>query len=269
MIFRLDGGVENLLALTPVLVEWRRRFGGPVVVDTMEPAVFRLNPYVDASGPMRMGSAERFFDMNLVPWPKLLQSVTETYAERVLGDVRMCSWRTVMASSKEEAVKAVAVVPRGFRVAALCIDRNEMSDESEMQVRAVLEKEGYVAVDVGMGRCGSVGVQREAIRLANVFVGTDGPAASVAFTTDVPAVVCYTWRDSCYFAPCRKSVPFEALVHGEDDCDSGKVCLAQNGSSEFGKVYGHDCPKTSRFACRKQEWGEMVGRALRRMADKV
>ena len=49
MIFRLDGGVECLLALTPVLAEWRRRNGGPVLVETRIPEVFRANPYVDAT----------------------------------------------------------------------------------------------------------------------------------------------------------------------------------------------------------------------------
>ena len=266
MIFRIGRGVENMLALTPVLVEWRRRFGGPVRVETDEPEVLRANPYVDEAGAVE--ADDRFMDVDVVPWPKMVRHVTETYAEKVLGDCRLASWRTVMASTREDVGKARALVPEG-RVAALCLDPSEMSREARSGVEQVLLEEGYSLAYVGLDRCGTLGVQRAAAGMASVFVGTDGPAASVAFTTEVPAVVCYTWRDPCYFSPFRRGVPFEALVHGENVCDSGKVCLAQNGISEFGKVYGHSCPKVRPFACREMGWPEMVRKAVRRAADKA
>jgi hypothetical protein len=53
------------------------------------------------------------------------------------------------------------------------------------------------------------------------------------------------------------------------DCDMGKVCLAQNGFSEYGKVYRNSCPKQRPFACRDLAWPEMVRGAVVRMEDKA
>jgi hypothetical protein len=144
-----------------------------------------------------------------------------------------------------------------------------MPSEARAGVYAEVEKAGYPVAYVGLDRCGTMGVQREAIRMSSLFVGTDGPTASVAFTTDVPAAVCYTWRDLCYFAPVSKGIPFEAMVHGVKDCDMGKVCLAQNGFSEYGKVYRNSCPKQRPFACRDLAWPDMVRMAVVRMEDKA
>ena len=73
MIFKLDGGIENLLALTPVLVEWRRRNGPPIYVETLYPDIFRGNPYVNEVS-QRIKAVDYFFDLNLVPWHKLIKS---------------------------------------------------------------------------------------------------------------------------------------------------------------------------------------------------
>ena len=111
----------------------------------------------------------------------------------------------------------------------------------------------------------SLGTARAAIAGSDLFAGTDGPFASVAFTTDVPAAVCYTWRDPCHFRPYRRCAPFEPLVHDENVCDEGKVCLAKNGLHELGKLYGHRCSKSPAWACRGVPFAEMAAKALDRM----
>lgn len=261
MIFRLNGGVENLLALTPVLVEWRRRCSEPVFVETHIPEVFRMNPYVDEAS-FSVKRRDSFIDLNLVPWAKMISNVTETYATRVLGDCRMSSWRTTMAASASDRAEASRRRPKGDKVAAYFADSNEFSTDMDVRMRRMMESRGYSVMDLtGL----SLGATKAAIDSSSVFVGTDGAVSSVAFTTDVPAVVCYTWRDPCYFAPFRRGAPFEALVLNENVCDVGKVCLAKNGWSELGQVYGHRCPKERKFACREMPFDEMASEALDKM----
>lgn len=268
MIFRLDGGVENLLALTPVLVEWRRRYGRPVMVETGIPEVFVLNPYVDAAG-RKLEGEDHFYDLNLLPWPKMVKSVTEIYAERVLGDTHMASWKAVMVHSRSDDAKASKMVPGGARVAALCLDGGEMPCAMAGKVAEVVWARGYTVVDAGMMQCGSLGVQRAVISRAEVYVGVDGPTSCVAFTTDVPAVVCHTWRSTRCFWPFRRSVPYEVLGPSDNDCSMSKLCMAQNASSEFGKVYSHDCPTEPKFVCRELPFDRMVGEALDRISARA
>jgi hypothetical protein len=258
--FKLDGGVENLLALTPVLAEWHRRNGGSVLVETRFPRVFWNNPDVEVASE-RIGQNDMCLDMDMIPWPSLAMNVTELYASRVLGDTLMRSWKTFMVSTEEEKAEALAMRPKG-KVAAYCVDVAEIPADVDLKMRAVLEGRGYVVRNVtGM----SLGLARAVIEDSELFVGTDGPIASVSFTTDVPAVVCYTWRDSYYFSPYRREIAFEPLVHGDKVCDDGRICLAKNGFHELGKVYGHKCPKNPEWVCRTVPFDEMMVKALDRI----
>lgn len=260
MILKLDDGVENLLALTPVLAELRRRNGGPILVETQIPRIFWGNPDVDRAEE-RIDQNDMCLDMNMVPWPSLAMNVTELYASRVLGDILMRSWRMFMASTEEEKAEALSVMPKG-KVVAYCVDVAEVPADVDLRMRAVLESRGYVVMNLaGM----SLGAARVAIENSSLFVGTDGPVASVAFTTNAPAVVCYTWRDPCHFSPYRKGIPFESLVHNDRVCGDGKVCLAKNGYHELGKIYGHWCPKNPAWACRGVPFDEMMVSALDRI----
>lgn len=267
MIFILDGGIENLLALTPVIAEWRRRNGDSVFVETLFPEVFALNPYVDGAG-RSMGRDSMFYDLNLLPWSKVARCVTELYAERVFGDVAMQSWRTIMVHSKEDEAKARQMVSGG-KVAAVCLDPVEISAEMAGKVVEAVRGKGYEVVDVSRGKCFSLGVQRAAISMAEVFIGSDGPASCVALTTDVPAVVCHTWRNPVYFQPFRRGVPYEAVGPSDDDCSVSKICIMKNGFAEFGKTYWHDCTEEKRFVCRQLPFDQMVSDAVDRVAARA
>jgi len=258
MIFKLDGGIENLLALTPVLVEWRRRFGAPVFVETQFPEIFNLNPYVDKAA-LYITEYDKFFDLNLIHWHKILKCVTESYAERILGDLYLTSWRPLMVNSKTENAKAQQMV--GPRTATVYFSHNMMDPKRISQVIEAVASKGYTIFPIVPEEM-SVGLQRAIIAHSSVFVGTDSSVSAIALTTDVPAVVCYSYRDPCFFPPFRGNVPFEMVRANECDCDSLKICIAQNVRSEYAKIYDHFCPKNNPWACRKIDFGKAVSNAL-------
>lgn len=256
MILRLAGGVENILALTPVLAEWKRRKGSLVKVETMFPELLRGNPYVDEAAEL-VGSEEEHMELGLFRWPLLVKSVTVAYAEKVLGDSDMESWRTMMWNSDKEMDEARAERPEG-KVVAVHLDKTEV--ECWALVEDVLRSEGYEVMQVGA--IGSLRARRAAIAVSDLFVGMDGPSSSLAYTTDVPAVVVHTWRDPCYFRPFRRGIPFAALSPSERECPVGRICLANNGLTEFGKVYGCRCSVEPKFKCRSLGFDIMVRKAL-------
>lgn len=267
MIFKLDGGIENLLALTPVLVEWRKRNGPPVRVETLYPEVFRGNPYVDEAA-RRIKAVDSFFDLNIIAWHKLIKLVTESYAERILGDTNLSDWRPLMTHTVVENVEAKRIVVDP-KTASVCFDEEMMEEGIAGAVQKMLSSKGYSLADVSPGKQVSVGVQRAVISNSAIFVGTDGPAAAIAFTTDVPAVVCYSYRDPCYFMPFRRGQPFSAILPTPSDCDMLRICLAQNSFSEYGKLYGHVCQKTSPFACKKVDFKSRVEEAVEKVLAKA
>jgi hypothetical protein len=263
MIFRLDGGIENLLALTPVLVEWRRRNGPPIYVETLYPDVFRGNPYVDkATRQVRVH--DFFFDLNLIPWHKLIKLVTESYAEKVLGDTNLSSWKTIMSHTRVEDAEAKKMI-EGRKMAAVSFGDEMMEGGKAREIEELLVMRGYVPIDVSSGRQKSLGVQRAIISNSAIFVGSDGEEATIAFTTDVPSVVCYSYRDPCYFMPFRRGVPFSVILPSEIDCDMLRICLAQNSFSEYGKIYQHVCPKSEPFACRRIDFRSKAESAIERI----
>ena len=267
MIFKLDGGIENLLALTPVLMEWRKRNGPPVRVETLYPEVFKGNPYVDEAA-RKIVAVDSFFDLNLVPWHKLLKLVTESYAERILGDTSLTTWRPLLANTIAEDAEARKIVV-SEKTAAISLCDSMMEKGRIEEIKSLLVSKGYVLVNVSSGSQPSIGIQRSVIAKSSIFVGTDGPESSVAFTTDVPAVVCYTYRDPCYFTPFRRGVPFAPVAATPSDCDMLRICLAQNSFSEYGKVYGHVCLKKEPFVCKRVDFKSKVEKAVERVLAKA
>ena len=71
MIFRIDGEIGELLALTPIIREWRRRNGNEdVFVETKTPEIFYGNPYVVAAA-VSIPKIGPYYDMNVVRWREL------------------------------------------------------------------------------------------------------------------------------------------------------------------------------------------------------
>jgi hypothetical protein len=124
---------------------------------------------------------------------------------------------------------------KGDKTAAISFDEETIEGGKIGEIKELLVSKGYVLVDVSLGKQASLGVQRAVMSNSTVFVGSDGMAAAMAFTTEVPAVVCYSYRDPCYFAPFRRGVPFSAVLPLMGDCDTLRICLAQNSFSEYGK----------------------------------
>lgn len=262
MIFRLQGGVENVLALTPVLAEWKRRTGLTAKVETDFPELLFLNPYVAEVARRIEDEGDSHMELGLVRWPLLLRSVSAVYAEKVLGDSDLACWRTTMVSSSEELAEARRTRPDG-KAAVVHLDARKMDEAMRGKVEGVLVSAGYRVVDAG--KVESLRARRALVSVSDLFVGTDGPTAALALTTDVPAVVCHTWRDPAYFWPHRRGTPFAGLAPTEKECSFARICLANNGLSEFGKVYGCRCPASPAFACGKAPFDEKVGRALEEM----
>lgn len=261
MIFRLAGGVENVLALTPVLAEWKRRNGLTVKVETRFPELLEGNTWVDEAAKV-VDSEENHMELGMIRWPLLVKSVTETYAERVLGDTDMLCWRTEMVSSDAELAGARERRPLG-KVAMVSLGTEEIAEDMRRKVVSAVVSRGYFVVNLEEERL--LRMRRAMIAVADLFVGIDGPDASLAYTTDVPAVVIHTWRDPCYFRPFRRGIPYVALAPSERECSVGRICLANNGFSEFGKVYGCGCSVEPRFKCRALEFDIMVRKALENM----
>jgi hypothetical protein len=248
--------VENVLALTPVLAEWKRRNGSLAKVETMFPELLLGNSCVSEASKL-IASEDNFIDMGLVRWPLLVKSVVATYAESVFGDTDMGCWGTVMGSFDAEIEEAYGKKPKG-KVAAVSRDGVEIKHWSS--VEDVLRSTGYEILDVGA--ISSLRTRRAMISVSDLFVGVDGPSSSLAYTTNVPAVVIHTWRSPCYFIPFRRGIPFESLTISEKDCPQARICLANNGFTEFGKVYGHRCTMEPMFKCEGLEFGIMVRKAL-------
>jgi len=263
VIFRLDSGVSEILALTPVLREWKVREGGKVFVETVFPEVLRGNPNVDKAC-VSITQSDNFFDLNLLPWFDLIRPLSETFAEKILGDVCLQGWRQEMFHTDDEAKKAEEMMPvkGGVLVCA------EGFDEEAMNIiRSIPYGDGRVVMETTKERFGSWGVLHAMAERAGMYIGMDGDNSCVALTTDVPAVVCYTSRDPSYFWPFRGAVPFEVVAPSENVCGTAKICLAKNTLREFGKMYRHVCSEKEQYRCRSVLHSDEIAKAVKRILD--
>jgi hypothetical protein len=241
MIFKLEG-VRNLLALTPVLHEWKQRGFGEVLVETSIENVLEGNPDVDEVSLFFSRDDQEVLDMDQVMWSATETHVTESYCIAVFGDVSLESWRIVMEHTPEDEKVARSMLPEG-KVALLgpgfIENRNDIADELKRMGYSVMTASG----DVGWG------IFRAMAGACDLYVGEQGDESVVALTTNVPGVVLYRWESPVYFAPFRKFPTFEAIVPPPEVCDMSGPCLAANGVCEFGRVFGVRCPKSPRYAC--------------------
>lgn len=242
MIFRLDGNVEETLALTPVMREWKYLTDGKVWADTRHPELFVDNPYVDGMVSDKV-KGDWFLDFNGVNWQANLRPVSESFAKLLLGKDKLHNWRTIMYHTSDDEHAAHSLVSKG-KVAII-------ADGMSKDIDVFLRQSGYDVFQLSGETCNSWGVFRAAVSMASLYVGFDGNDAAVALTTDTPAVIVYTCRNPAYFAPFRRGIPFEAVVPAREVCDIPDSCLMVNGFYELGKTYGIKCSKKETF-CKKE-----------------
>jgi hypothetical protein len=250
IIFRLDGTVEETLALTPVIREWKEIGGDKALVDVNYPELFDGNPYVDGIADFTENADDVLIDFNKVDWQKHQRPVCESYAEYLFGKAgRLYTWRTEMYGNR-----AVKVPPK----TAFLSLRQPISGLAE-KVAGM----GYTVDEPRGDSCGDWHTFRAYIGQCALFIGDDGDDAAVALTTDAPAVVVYTWRNPVYFKPFRRGLPFETVF---SDCEQASQCLTLNGLCELGKTYGARCPMPNRFACESMPTVDKVIAAVEKLS---
>ena len=270
MIFRIDGEIGELLALTPIIREWRRRNKNEeVFVETYTPEVFYGNPDV-VEAAVNIPRIGMFFDMNLVRWRERGVSVEEVYADVILGDKNFKDWKPFMASRPEDIDNAKQFkewMTVGKPVAVVAFnDKMIDSGMADEAVKAV-EEAGYV-ID-GVSGLGVWSLVRSHIDSADLFMGEDGDEAAIALTTNTPAIVCYSYRSPAYFPPFRRGLPFRALVPDRSLCEHAPVCHARKSHVQFSKLYSQGCVDNKNFCCRKRSLKNDVVEAIRSMSDRA
>jgi len=254
MIFKLEG-VRNLLALTPVLREWKKRGLGEVLVETPNSDVFIGNPDVDEVSLYFKRDDQEVLDLDQVAWQSEERHVTESYAIAAFGDASLEKWRMSMTHSEEEDKEAVSMMEEG-NVALV----GPGFSENRQLVSNLLRDLGYNVLmasgDVGWG------VYRALAEHSALYVGEQGDESVVAMTTDVPGVVVYNWESPVYFAPIRKMAMFEPVVPPVEVCNIAPACLGSNGVYEFGRTFGVRCSKKSRYGCKSWDCIEAIMEAV-------
>lgn len=270
MIFRIDGEVGELLALTPIIVEWRKRnHGEKVFVETKTPEVFANNPNVEFAG-ARVQNIDDFYDMNLVKWHNRGMSVAEVYAEMVFGDKNLASWKQFMArdpSKMVQAKKGTDWIPEEKKIVAVAFGEKMIDSGVADEVMNEVYQLGYVILDVS--HMNDVGLVLATICMADLFIGEDGDEAAIALTTDKPAIVCYSYRVPDYFPPFRGDIPFVPLTPDRSVCENARVCYSENSHTEYAKFYSQGCTHQQPFHCRNRSLKQDVVNAIRRISDKA
>jgi hypothetical protein len=260
MIFRLEGRIEETLALTPVIRCWKEITGNTVWVNTMFPSLFRGNLSVDGLTQDNL-SDDVMADFNKVEWQVNLKPVVESYMEYILGKQRPLFWRTQMFHTEEDSHKAESLIPNARSVVL------SMTNPPDGLVN-VLASKGYFVVKLTAEECSSLHVFRAVVDKANLYIGDDGDDTAIALTTDIPAVVCYIWRSPAYFAPFRRGEPFEIVSPKKSDCLYADGCMISNGLFEMGRTYGVKCPMPE-MTCKKAVRLERIIEAVEKVEAKA
>jgi len=270
MIFRLDGEVGELLALSAIIREWRRRNDNQkVFVETNNPEIFTGNPEIEMAA-ISIPVVGEYFDMNLVRWHELGIPVVEVYAKAIFGDKNLATWKMEMFHTEADEEVANLMVPKTDKpIAVYSFSSSVISDEASEGVFRVLKSLGYEVVTVDHSSLQTWGSIHAVIGMADLFVGSDGDTAAVAMTTKTPAVVCYSYRAPSCFPPFRGNVPFFALVPSRKLCEHGPVCHSRHSRVEFSKFYSQDCVSNDKFCCRDRDLRKEVVSAIGRIADKA
>lgn len=269
MIFRIDGEAGELLSITPILREWKKRNnGGKVFVETNTPDVFYGNSCVDMAS-ISIPVVDKYYDMNCVNWHSLGASVSEVYSDMILGDRKMNNWRWEMSSSPADIEFAKGVIPDTKKPKAAVDFCGKKIDLSAIDgVVDLLVSLGYEVFDIGLldGRLGSI---REAICLSDIFIGEEGDASCISFTTNVPSIVCYSYRSPVYFPSYRVGVPFIPLLASKKMCKHVSGCYAINSLVQFSKFYSMKCVSDDKFCCMRRNLKDDVFKAIRMIGDRA
>jgi hypothetical protein len=260
MIFRLDGTIEETLALTPVIRGWKELVGGELFLDVMYPNLFKGNPFFD--GFVKPDSKDTVLDYNRVEWQAVLRPVCESYMEFVFGRQRPSCWRTLMYNDDTDERRADSFIQPGSKVAVISM-ANPPSGLME-----ALAGRGYLVTLLTHKDCLSAHVFRAAVNRASLYIGDDGDATAIAMTTDVPAVICYDWRSPVYFTPFRRDIPFVALPPRKEDCPHADGCMMSNGFFELGRTFGVKCPLPE-ILCKKIVPIERIMEAVGKMEARI
>lgn len=263
MIFRIDGEVGYILALTPIIREWRRRNEHKsVYVETYTPELFEGNSDISFAAPSVNITGE-FYDMNCIRWRELGRPVVEIFAEHIIGDKNLASWKPVMAHMPDAILRAG--IYRGKtstgKPLAVCAFKGNISKENAINIVGMIKDRGFDVDE--LDDVTDWHDIRARIQQAVLFVGEDGDYAAIAFTTDTPAIVCYVNRIPDYFPPYRGDVPFEPITSRER-CQEFKLCHQQS-KMEFAKVYQTVCRKQDFECCKRYNLAPEVYKAMDRI----
>ena len=251
MIFRISGGLRELVAATPIFREWKRRGLGKVLVETYWPELFDVSNCVDRAAREIEDCSESVVDFDMVEWWLKPRPVTETYAIYALRDVRLGSWRCSISPSDEDICWASSVT-------GVCMSDVALVGEGvHVDVMDALRDEGYDVISLE----GMKPIRIAAIAcFADLYVGYEGDESAMAMVSDVPAVVMSGWMSPEFFRPFRNGVPYEVVE--PDGCDDVKLCSEKRLLGELGKVYGVRCEKG--MSCRGSHSLESIMDAVRR-----
>lgn len=263
MIFKLDASIENTLALTPVIKGWKETTNEQVYLNVLHPELFDGNPYVDGFVVQSMPD-QPLLDFNQVEWQSVLKPVCESYLDFAFGKQKPLCWYTIMYNTDEDTLMSCAYVPAPAERVAIV----SMVEVPEGLIE-YLAGEGYQVVRLTHKDCLTVHIFRATVRRAALYIGDDGVDTAVAMTTDVPAVVCYTWRSPVYFSPFRRGIPFEAISPRKTDCLYADGCMMSNGRFELGWTYGVMCQMKEGMVCQKNVTLERIVGAVERIQAKA
>lgn len=277
MIIKLTRGVRELLFLTPVLREVRRRMPKELIcVETSLPELFENNPFVDVVDAYVEREGELLVDLDLVDFIGRSMHPMDAYSCAVLGDARLAdrmvtlyprpddeeAARQVMSDVQAEKIVACGFSPSvsggGFKKAVVEFG------QFVKQMEEHLKKEGYGLV-CPMWPEMPVGVAVSIIERADLYVGMDNDESSLAMATNTPIVMSFTYRNWYVNRSFRRGVAFEPVR--SEACEMAEYCYLKHTRREFSVVYGLDCPQDEKFKCKAYSVDDFL-KAIRRAVNR-
>lgn len=245
MIFKLTKGVRELLALTPVIHEFKHRNPQvPIFVETDYPNLFVNNPDVQQSA-INIDKHDSWIDLNLID-PNVNKHVIDVYANAVLGDARLHDRHIRFDGSQQDKTKALTYRER-YGDKLVCMDyeaiESEYGKEAIEATKAMLDRHGYETLYFASHM--RLEDAREMISLSSLFFGADSAMSYVAMATDTPMVMLFSNRNPRWNMPFRRGVEFQAI---RSQCPEMDECVNKYWKKEFNQVYGVQCPK--QFFCK-------------------
>jgi hypothetical protein len=246
MIVKLHDSVEGILYAIPALREFAiRRPDDLLLVETRYPTLLHgLEELADVD--LRIEDHQEVVRLDEVSCSKYNGHFMDAYAIALLGDTRLSCRRLQMnvdvtiKKRAEETREALAE-----KVAVVCLNDSPKADEVSQRLRDA----GYETLGVLL-EPKDAPYMKALVDLCDLFVGVDGASSAIAAATEVPMVVCHSWRSPRHTRPFRRGAPYEAVVPIEK-CVLSENCFTAHAKGEFGNVYHVQCPSDDRFVCRQ------------------